>query len=83
MQTDSCTGLCIALLFLLVGLKLVLGGTGFFRGFSHGFWNGFFNWLFVGSRGPARVTMPIGCLVMILLLLLLMLIGLVGRSAFR
>jgi len=74
MQPDPCAGLWVILLFLLVGLKGLFGGSGLFRGFSEGFWTGFFNWLFVGSRRPAGTPWsPLGCLVIVTMMLAVLL----------
>ena len=71
----------VVLAFLLIAMKSLLGGSGFFRGFSIGFWNGFFDWLFVGRRRPPRTRGCLGCLlVSALLLFLLILIGLIESN---
>ena len=62
MEPDACAGSCLILVFLLISLKLLLGGPGFFRGFSEGFWNGFFGWLFGGGHRSPGGRSPFGCL---------------------
>jgi hypothetical protein len=79
MPPDPCAGLLVTLLFLLAGLKLLLGPV---RGCGHGFWAGFWAafWgrILEGPRSPGAAS-PFGCLVIVLLLLLvLFVIGLLG-----
>lgn len=86
MQPEPCFGLLVVLAFLLVGLKLLIGGSP-----GHSFWLAFWQavWqrILIGSRRQGG-TNPLGCIVLIGLVVLLlscigpmMLLALLGALA--
>lgn len=87
MQPDPLAGLLLSLAFLFLGLRFLLGTTGYFRGFSEGFWAAFWSLLLLGSRRPPATANPLGWLVrlvvslMALVFLGLALLTLMGLAA--